>query len=90
MSTEQHADTADISYLTPGKGLWVVDPGEHVGSHGCGAYNRLAAESVTVPAAATEQMGQAARAAQTWLAVEVNEHDRGSGTPYNTLLYFAP
>ena len=53
-------------------------------------YNRLAAESVTVPSATTERIGQAARAAQTWLAVGVNERDRGSGTLYNTLLYFTP
>ena len=53
-------------------------------------YNRLVAESVTVPSATTERIGQAARAAQTWLAVGVNERDRGSGTLYNTLLYFTP
>lgn len=51
---------------------------------------RLAAESVTAPSAVTERMGEAARAAQAWLAVGVNERDRGGGMRYDTLLYVAP
>jgi nitrilase len=51
-------------------------------------YAALERESVAVPSAATDRMGEAARAAQAWLAVGVNERD--GGTLYNTLLYFAP
>jgi nitrilase len=51
-------------------------------------YEALAREAVCVPSAATERMGEAARAAQAWLAVGVNE--QGGGTLYNTLLYFGP
>lgn len=51
-------------------------------------YEALEREAVTVPSAATDRMGEAARAAQAWLAVGVNE--RVGGTLYNTLLYFAP
>jgi nitrilase len=51
-------------------------------------YEALEREAVTVPSAATDRMGEAARAAQAWLTVGVNE--RVGGTLYNTLLYFAP
>jgi nitrilase len=53
-------------------------------------YEALLRESVTVPSAATDRMGEAARQAQAWLAVGVNERSPGGGTLYNTLLYFAP
>jgi len=53
-------------------------------------YEALAAQAVTVPSAATNRMGEAARAARAWLAVGVNEKDRNGATLYNTLLYFAP
>jgi len=53
-------------------------------------YEALAREAVSVPSTATDRMGEAARAAQAWLAVGVNERDPNGGTLYNTLLYFAP
>jgi nitrilase len=56
-----------------------------------GPYQQmLFRESVTVPSAATERMGEAARTARAWLAVGVNERSLTDGTLYNTLLYFAP
>jgi nitrilase len=51
-------------------------------------YEALERQAVTVPSAVTDRMGEAARAAQAWLTVGVNE--RVGGTLYNTLLYFAP
>jgi nitrilase len=53
-------------------------------------YEALAQEAVSVPSAATRRMGEAARSAQAWLAVGVNERGEGGGTLYNTLLYFGP
>jgi nitrilase len=49
---------------------------------------RLHDQSVTVPGPVTEQLGEAARAAGTYVAVGVDELD--GSTLYNTLLYFAP
>lgn len=53
-------------------------------------YEALAREAVDVPSAATDRIGEAARAAQAWVAVGVNERSPNGGTLYNTLLYFAP
>ncbi len=49
---------------------------------------RLHDQSVTVPGPVTEQLGEAARAFGTYVAVGVDELD--GSTLYNTLLYFAP
>lgn len=43
-------------------------------------YEALAREAVSVPSTATDRMGEAARAAQAWLAVGVNERDPNGGT----------
>lgn len=48
----------------------------------------LTREAVEVPSAATDRIGEAARAAQAWVTVGVTE--RGGGTLYNTLLYLSP
>lgn len=53
-------------------------------------YATLLDQSVTVPSPATDRLGDAARAAQAWLAVGVNERSATGGTLYNTLLYLAP
>ena len=54
-----------------------------------GRFTRLLyQEAVTVPGPTTEQLGEAAREAQAYVAMGVNELD--GGTLYNTLLYFAP
>jgi len=53
-------------------------------------YARLLAESVTVPSEATERLGEAARLAEAWVAIGINELDTASRTLYNSLLYLAP
>jgi nitrilase len=53
-------------------------------------YQRFLANTVEVPSAATEALGEAARAADAWVAVGINELDRSSTTVYNSLLYLAP
>jgi len=54
-----------------------------------GRFTRLLlANAVTVPGPTVDRLGEAAREAQCYIAVGVNELD--GGTLYNTLLYFAP
>ena len=55
------------------------------GSDGAKLWARLAQESVTLP---SERLSAAARDAGIWLAVGVNELERG--TIYNSLLLYAP
>src|SRR3954451_8673985 len=58
------------------------------GSDGAQLWARLAKESVSVPGDATDALGAAARDAGIWLALGVNELERG--TIYNALLVFSP
>src|SRR5438477_4276948 len=58
------------------------------GSDGAKLWARLAEQTVEIPSAAADAIGAAARAAGVWLAVGVNELERG--TLYNTLLIYAP
>ena len=51
-------------------------------------YGLLADQAVVVPSPATARLADIAREAGVWLIVGVDE--RGGGTIYNTLLYFAP
>ncbi|HET9328789.1 MAG TPA: carbon-nitrogen hydrolase family protein [Candidatus Eisenbacteria bacterium] len=53
-------------------------------------YRELVEQSVDVPGPDVERLGAAARAAQAWVAVGVNERnqDRSRTTLYNTLLLF--
>lgn len=53
-------------------------------------YGRLWDQAVEPGDAATARLGEAASAADAWVAIGVNERDRSSATLYNTLLYFAP
>jgi nitrilase len=53
-------------------------------------FARLLDQAVEVPSPATDAMGQAARGADAYLCVGVNERDVTSTTLYNTLLYFGP
>ena len=54
-------------------------------------WERYCANAVDVPSAATEKLGEAARAAGAYLAIGVIERDAVSGgTLYCTLLYFGP
>jgi len=53
-------------------------------------FERLHAQAVTVPSAATQRLGQASRAARAWVLMGVDERDAHGNTIYNTLLYFNP
>src|SRR5438445_3669971 len=52
-------------------------------------YTRLYEQAVEIPGPATKRLGQAAREANAWLAVGVDEKG-SSGTVYCTLLYIDP
>jgi nitrilase len=55
------------------------------------AFALLARESVEVPGAAVDRLGEVARASGVWLVTGVTEVDPARpGTLYNTLLYHAP
>jgi nitrilase len=58
------------------------------GSDGAKLWARLAQESVEVPGPAADRIAAAARDAGIWLAVGVNELERG--TIFNTFLIYAP
>ena len=58
------------------------------GSDGAALWARLAQQSIEVPGPAADALGEAARETRLWLAVGVNELERG--TLYNTLLVYAP
>ena len=53
-------------------------------------YRLFLDQTVEVPSATTDRLGDAAREAGAWVAVGINERDRASTTVYNTLLYLAP
>jgi nitrilase len=58
------------------------------GTEGAKLWARLAQQAVEIPGPAAEAIGAAARGAAVWIAVGVNELERG--TLYNTLLIYAP
>jgi nitrilase len=58
------------------------------GAEGKAAFGRLARESVEVPGPAANRLAATAREHCIWLAVGVNELDRG--TIYNALLLYSP
>ena len=49
-------------------------------------FAELFGQSVELPSDATRRIGQAARAARTWVCMGINERD--GGTLYNTLAWF--
>ncbi len=53
-------------------------------------YERLFANSVTVPGPSVAAMGAAARAARVHVAVGINEREPDGGTLFNTLLFLGP
>jgi nitrilase len=53
-------------------------------------YARLLDQSVVVPSPATDVLGEAARQANAYVAIGINERDETGTTLYNTLLYFGP
>src|SRR2546421_1764187 len=58
------------------------------GSDATGLFARLAREAVEIPGPAADRLAEIARESDLWLAVGVNELERG--TIYNALLLFAP
>src|SRR5690349_1734443 len=53
-------------------------------------FAKLARESLEVPSADSERIGEIAQEHSLWLAVGANELDRGTGTIYNALLLYGP
>jgi nitrilase len=53
-------------------------------------FARLLDQSVVVPGAATDRLGEAARQARAYVAMGVNERDPSGTTLYNTHVYFGP
>jgi nitrilase len=53
-------------------------------------FSRLLDQSVVVPSKTTEALGAAARKANAYVAIGVNERDSASTTLFNTYLYFGP
>ena len=59
-------------------------------SNGDRWYRALLENSVVVPSATTEAIGEAAREANSYVVIGVNEIGAPGSTLYNTLLYFGP
>jgi nitrilase len=53
-------------------------------------YRRLWEHAIELGDATTRRLGEAAAAAEAWVAIGVNERDTASATLYNTLLYLGP
>lgn len=53
-------------------------------------YARLLDQSVSIPSDSTDRLGEAARVANAWVVMGINELDPGSRTLFNSLLYLAP
>jgi predicted amidohydrolase len=67
--------------------FWHTTPGVRSGK----LFSRLYRNSVEVPSAVTQQLGAAARDANAYVVMGVNERDtEARGTLYNTMLWFAP
>ena len=53
-------------------------------------FGRLQEQAVVVPSAATERLGEAARHANAYVAIGIEERDTHGSTIYNSLLYLGP
>ena len=53
-------------------------------------FERLLDQSVVVPSAVTETLGEASARASAYVSIGVNERDANGSTLYNTQLYFDP
>ncbi len=53
-------------------------------------YARMLAAAVSIGSEATDQLSEAARAANAWVAIGITERDSSSQTLYNSLLYIDP
>ncbi len=70
--------------------VWAVPAGEN--ELLSGLYARLVEQSISVPSEATEQIGEAARAAGAYVVIGVNERniEASGGSLYDSLLFFDP
>lgn len=89
---EAAANGADLvafpEAFVPGTPIWIVS---HLPWEGDEAWPAmLADQAVEVPGAATERLGQAARVAEVYLVIGVEEREPHGGTIYNSVLYFGP
>jgi nitrilase len=53
-------------------------------------FARLQEQSVVIPSPATEQLGEVARATESYVAIGINEREEHGSTLFNTLLYIGP
>ena len=53
-------------------------------------YARLLDQTVAVPSDTTDRLGEAARLADAWVVIGINELDPASRTIFNSLLYLSP
>jgi len=67
----------------PGYPFWIWS---HTPAQSAPLFAELFGQSVELPSDATRRIGQAARAARTWVCMGINERD--GGTLYNTLAWF--
>jgi aliphatic nitrilase len=67
----------------PGYPFWIWS---HTPAQSAPLFAQLYEQSVELPGDATRRIGQAARAARTWVCMGLNERD--GGTLYNTLAWF--
>ncbi|HLT10129.1 MAG TPA: carbon-nitrogen hydrolase family protein, partial [Micromonosporaceae bacterium] len=74
--------------FVPGTPLWIDT--QPIWQGDADWYRLLAENAVVVPGPATDRLGAIAREHGVWLAIGVQERERGGGTIYNTLLYFSP
>jgi len=72
----------------PGTPIWIDGPPIWDGDERW--FEMLAGQAVVVPSAVTDRLGAAARQAQVYLVIGINEREATGSTIYNTLLYFAP
>ncbi len=71
----------------PGYPFWHTTPDVFSGE----TYTRLWKNAVEIPSAATNRLAQAAKTANAYVVIGINERDTVSrGTLYNTLLYLGP
>jgi nitrilase len=67
--------------------VWRTTP---FSSQAADLFARLVDQSVVVPSATTDALGEAAARAKAYVSIGINERDEHGSTLYNTQLYFGP
>ena len=90
--TDSEVQAADLvvfpEAFVPGTPIWIDGPPIWDGDEQW--FEMLADQAVAVPSEHTDRLGAAARAANVYLVIGVNEREPSGSTIYNTLLYFDP